>query len=151
MARLSRKPEIVDFSPAKEEEIVSLVESYGDILAFYLFGSYLTPFFTSLSDLDFALLPLPEIVLSREKEAEILSECSRIVGSEDVSLLNLRTTPLTLTIKVLQEGKLLFCRNGELLADFVERTIKFYGDWAVDEANIHQDFDYGLREEFVGD
>lgn len=150
MARLSRKPESVDFSPAKEEGIVSLVESYGDILAFYLFGSYLTPFFTSLSDLDFALLPLPGIVLSWEKEAEILSECSRIVGSEDVSLINLRTAPLILTIKVLQEGKLLFCRNRGLLADFVERVIKLYGDWVVDEANIHQDFDYGLREEFIG-
>ena len=150
MARLSRKPEIIDFSPAKEKEIVSLVESCEDLLAFYLFGSYLTPFFTSLSDLDFALLPLPGVVLSWKKEAEILSECSRIVGSEDVGLVNLRTTPLVLAIKVLQEGKLLFCRNGELLADFVERTIKLYGDWAVDEVSIHQDFDYGLREEFVG-
>jgi len=120
------------------------------LLAFYLFGSYLTPFFTSLSDLDFALLPLPGVVLSRGKETEILLECSRIVGSEDVELVNLRTAPLVLTIKVLQEGKLLFCRNGELLADFVERAIKLYGDWAVDEVSLHQDFDYGLWEEFVG-
>ncbi len=150
MVRLSHALQKIDFSPSKKKEIIDLVKSRDDLLAFFLFGSYHTPFFTPLSDIDFALLPMPGRTLQWKEEVEIMSECFRIVGSDDVNLVNLRKVPLSLTMKVLQGGTLLFCRDRTLLADFVERVIKLYGDWVVDMARIHQDFDHGLREEFIG-
>ncbi len=149
MVRLSHTLQKIDFSPSKKKEIVDLVKSQDDLLAFFLFGSYNTPFFTALSDIDFALLPMPGSVLDWKEEVEIMSECFRIVGSDDVNLVNLRKVPLSLVMKVLQGGTLLFCRNRVLFADFVERVVKLYGDWAVDMSRIHQDFDHGLREEFL--
>ena len=93
---------------------------------------------------------MPGQTLDWQEEMEMMSSFCRIVESDDLDLVNLRTVPLNLAVKVLQGGTILFCRDQNHLADFVERVIKLYGDWAIDEAEIHHDFDRGLREEFIG-
>jgi predicted nucleotidyltransferase len=117
-------------------------------LAFYLYGSYGTEHQTPLSDVDFAVLPISkDFCLYREMET--LSELQFIAGNDDINLINLLKVPITLQIRVLETGKLLYCKDDNLLSDFKELVIRYYCDFKPDLRAFYRDYDAGLREEFL--
>ncbi|MDN5348332.1 MAG: uncharacterized protein PWP65_1896 [Clostridia bacterium] len=148
MVRLSRKLDMITLSDEQLQAMVKYIIKQRDILGFYLYGSYGTELQTPLSDLDLAVLPMPGSRLDLQRELEIWSELAHIGKNDDINLINLGEVPVTLQMRVLQTGRLLFSRDDALLADFKERVIRRYCDFAPDLKAFYRDFDAGLREEF---
>ena len=153
MVRLSRKYNMIELSEVQINKMLSYIEAQIEVKAFYLFGSYATEYQTCLSDVDFAVLlqmPSPlKVEDSLEKELEILSKLQQIGDHEDINVVNLLKAPVTLQMKVLEEGNLLFCRDQIYLANFKESVIRRYCDFEPDLRAIYKDYDAGLREEYL--
>lgn len=149
MARLSRKPEKIILSPQQFNKLTDFIRSQGDILAFYLYGSYGTEFQTALSDVDFAVLPMPAVPWDYKRELDFQAELSGISQCDDINLINLRRVPVTLQMRVMETGRLLYVRNEILLANFKESVIRRYCDFEPDLKNIYRDLEASLREEFL--
>jgi hypothetical protein len=52
-------------------------------------------------------------------------------------------------MRVLDEGRLLFCRNDIHLTDFIEYVIQRYCDFLPHLEEFYRDYDAGLKEEFL--
>ena len=150
MGRFIYKPEKIILSDKQFREMVKFVKQQNYILAFYLYGSYGTEMQTPLSDVDLAILPMPGIRLDLKKELELSCRFGEIGRNEDINLINLAKVPVTLQMNVVEGGKLLYCRDRILLADFLEQVIRRYCDFETDLRSLYLDFDIGLREEFLG-
>lgn len=149
MARLARKTVKLKLTRAQVAAMRAYCKGREDVLAFYLYGSYGTPYHTALSDIDLAFLPMPGTKLDLDDELEVETALGRIAGSDDVNFINLRRVPVHLQFRVLEEGRLLYCRDEILLADFVAQVICRHADFAPDLAAIYRDYDFSLREEFL--
>lgn len=150
MVRLNKNLEIIKLSRRQIDEMINYLKKQKDVLAFYLYGSYGTEHQTPLSDVDFAVLPISkDFCLYREMET--LSELQFITGNDDINLINLLKVPITLQIRVLETGKLLYCKDDNLLSDFKELVIRYYCDFESDLRAFYRDYDAGLREEFLDD
>jgi len=88
------------------------------VLAFYLYGSYGTEYQTILSDVDFAVLPFSKKELDIDRELELLSELQLIGRSDDINMVNLLKVPVTLQMRVLESGRLLFCEDRRVFGGF---------------------------------
>lgn len=149
MVRLSRRLEKLYLSPEQFVALKTLAQSQSDIAALYLHGSYGTDVQTALSDLDLAVLPVPGSSWDFRREIELLSDLFDIVRNDDVNLINLRRVPVTLQMRVLESGRLLYLRDEVMLADFKESVIRRYCDFEPDLRQLYADFDAELREEFL--
>ncbi|MGB9663283.1 MAG: type VII toxin-antitoxin system MntA family adenylyltransferase antitoxin [Moorellaceae bacterium] len=149
MTRLSRKLTKIILSPQQLQNLRDFIRRQEDILAFYLYGSYGTKFQTALSDIDFAVLPMPPNPWDYRRELELQVGLSGIVQSEDINLINLQQVPVTLQMRVIEVGRLLYVRDQILLANFKESVILRYCDFEPDLKSLYCDFDAGLREEFL--
>ncbi len=149
MVRKSRNLNMIEIPTENLDAAVSYMEKRGDVAALYLYGSYRTEYQTVFSDVDFAVLPFSKLSMDYVKEYEILSELQHICENEDISLVNLLKVPLTLQMRVLESGRLLYCRDKIHLADFKEYVIKRYCDFEPDLRGIYRDYDAGLREEYL--
>ncbi|WP_258358695.1 type VII toxin-antitoxin system MntA family adenylyltransferase antitoxin [Moorella sulfitireducens] len=149
MVRLSRKLEKITLSPKQLKNMADFAGRQEDILALFLYGSYGTEWQTALSDVDLGVLPMPETSWDYRRELELLAEFCQIGRSDDINLVNLRRVPVTLQMRVLETGRLLYVKEEILLADFKERVIRHYCDFEPDLKNLYRDFDAGLREEFL--
>ena len=147
--RLSRDISMIKLSEEQLRQMTRYCEHERDILALYLYGSYGTSHQTRLSDVDLAVLPMPGARWDIHRELEIHAELARIGGSEDINLVNLRTVPVTLQLRVLETGRVLYRRDREMVADFVEAVIVRHADFLPDLQAFHADYDLGLREEFL--
>ncbi|QGP91468.1 Polymerase beta, Nucleotidyltransferase [Neomoorella glycerini] len=149
MVRLSRKLEKITLSPKQLKSMADFAGRQGEVLALYLYGSYGTEWQTALSDVDLAVLPMPETSWDYKRELELLAEFCHIGRSDDINLVNLHRVPVTLQMRVLETGRLLYVKDEILLADFKERVIRRYCDFEPDLKILYRDFDASLREEFL--
>ncbi len=149
MARLSRKLAIITLSPQQLKSMTDFIKSQKDILAFFLYGSYGTKLQTALSDVDFAVLPMSQTSWDYRRELDLLAGLCHIGRNDDINLVNLQQVPVTLQMRVLETGRLLYVKDAILLADFKESVIRRYCDFEPDLKNLYRDFDTGLREEFL--
>lgn len=93
-----------------------------ELVALWVFGSQARREATPLSDLDFAYLlrnGLPEARAQRV-DTEIYVTLARLFGTDDLSLINLRRTPLKIAWAVLRHGRRLLCRDATQCAQFQE-------------------------------
>ncbi|WP_338833312.1 hypothetical protein MHLNE_22670 [Moorella humiferrea] len=149
MVRLSRKLEKITLSPDQIKNMMDFADRQKDVLALFLYGSYGTQWQTALSDIDLAILPMPGTSWDYKRELELLAEFCHIGGSDDINVVNLHHVPVTLQMRVLETGRLLYVKDEILLADFKERVIRRYCDFEPDLKSLYRDFDAGLREEFL--
>jgi len=147
--RVSRKLSPISLDETQILGLVKYCQAQSDVLALYLYGSYGTPYQTALSDVDLAVLPLPGVRWDIQRELEISSGLAGLGGNEDINSVNLRQVPVTLQFKVLETGRLLFCRDQELLADFIAEVILRHADFSIDLAAFYRDYDAAVREEFL--
>lgn len=131
------------------ENLVQLAVDDSRIMALYLIGSYGTPYYGPLSDLDFAILT--KEMLSVEEQLSLLATFSAVLISDNVDLIFLNRAPLELQHKVLAEGRLLYNWDRIFVANFAERIIKLYCDFAIDLKQFYRDYDEALRKEFLHD
>lgn len=147
--RLSREISQIQLSQQQLEQMVRYCQEQPDILALFLYGSYGTVLQTPLSDVDLAVLPLPDYHWNLHRELEVHSHLSGFGRSDDINLINLRAVPVTLQFRVLAAGRPLYVRDQEALADFTASTILRHADFAPDLAAFYREWDTALREEFL--
>ena len=151
MVRISRKANLIKLSDEQIKQIVYFIEKQKDVVALFLFGSYGTKYQNYLSDVDFAILPSSLESVDTHKEVDFLTELQTLGRSDDINLINLFKVPVTLQRRILDEGRILFCRDEIALADFKEHVIRIYCDFEPDLKAFYPDYDAALREEFTGD
>ncbi len=117
------------------------------IQALFLIGSYGTPHYNALSNLDFALLTTE--TLSVSEQLAFSAVFSDILKDDRVDLFFLNSSSLPLQYKVLEDGQLLYSRDDDFLADFVEIAIKRYCDVSIFLNQFCKDYDYGLQKEIL--
>ena len=129
--------------------MVDYIKNRGDILAFFIYGSYGTKYQTIFSDVDLAVLPRPGATFDFRSELSAAAELSLIGKSDDINLINLNKVPVTLQMEVLETGKLLYCADKLLLSDFIESVMLRYCDFEPDLRSFYQDYDYGLKRDYL--
>jgi len=128
----------------KLDSLPGKISNDNDIVAFFVFGSAATGKLQPLSDVDLAVLLDAEMNKSQlfDKELELRSKISQILGSEEFDLVNMNLAPARFVHNILSEGKLLFCKNKLVLADFIEKNTREYLDFKY----YREEFDRTFRE-----
>ncbi len=129
--------------------MVDYIKNRGDILAFFIYGSYGTKYQTIFSDVDLAVLPKPGVTFDFRNELSAVAELSLIGKTDDINLINLNKVPVTLQMEVLETAKLLYCADNLMLSDFIESVMLRYCDFEPDLRSFYQDYDYGLKRDYL--
>ena len=145
----NRENKVISLSDRQFASMIDYIKARGDILALYIYGSYATKYQTPLSDLDLAILPMPKVKLDLDTELDIEVKLVEICKTDHVNMINLSNAPLPFQMKVLEQGRLLYCADHILLADFIEMVIKRFCDFAPDLEAIYKDYDVGLKEVYL--
>lgn len=115
-----------------EEALRRLKEVFagkGVVLA-YLFGSYAEGTATPKSDLDIAVLVEGESGDLYESYRELFLAVREALGTERFDLLLLNGAPLSLKFEVVSHGRLIYCRDEDLLNEFEMDVIRKFQDTA---------------------
>lgn len=134
---------------ARLGELEKALRKVPGVIALYLYGSYGTCFQTPLSDVDIAVLYETALELPVDLELKLIGLATEALQEEDVSVTVLNGAPLAFRFKVLAEGRPVFIRDEIAHADFLERTINRYSDFAIDEARFFEEYDRALVEDFT--
>lgn len=112
----------------KLPQVEALAAELADEVLLFVFGSYAREQATPLSDLDLAYLPLKELSSGEMQTLDraLYRRLSRLLGTDDFTLVNLRQVPPTLAFTVLTRGRALADpENGQLTA-FREQVLALY-------------------------
>ncbi len=148
MVRLGKQG-LIELTTEQINAMVCYLRDRGDVLAFYLHGSYGTAFQTNFSDVDLALLPMPGADFTLKTELAVSAELSMLGKADDINVVNLRKAPLAMQMKVLENGRLLFCADYILLADYTEMAMLHHSDMLPDLQSFYRDYDHGLKKEYL--
>jgi len=85
---------------------ISDLKEFPDIRHLMLFGSYATGTYSMLSDIDLAYFT--NRPFSFTEESDLLYLLNRLVGSEEIDLVNFENASIPLKYKILSEGKIIF-------------------------------------------
>lgn len=110
------------------EAIVGKLQEHPEILFAYVHGSFLTNEFFSDIDLALYLSKIPGSLLEYELNMEVILSNAVLGAPVDVRLLN--GAPLSFQYNVMKEGIPIFVNDDSERAEFQERTIKYYFDFA---------------------
>jgi len=147
MVRLSKTLEIINID-LHLEEIRKYFVGREDVAAAFLFGSYGTQYQTALSDVDIAVLFVPNAIINLKIELSILADLNSITDEEDINLVILNRATLPLQFEILSTGKVLV-QKGLYLEDFHEYVCKRYADYKIDLDQFNLDYDDALREAYL--
>ena len=123
-----------------------------DICAFLVFGSAATGMLKPLSDVDLAVLFDAEMNKSQlfNKELDLRSTIAQVLETEEFDLVNLNLAPAKFAHNILTDGKLLFCKNNPVLADFIEKNTREYLDFKYYRDEFDRTFRELLTEKYNG-
>ena len=110
------------------EAIVGKLQEHPEILFAYLHGSFLTNEFFNDIDLALYLRKIPDSLLEYELNMEVILSNAVLGAPVDVRLLN--GAPLSFQYNVVKEGIPIVVNDDSERAEFQERTIKYYFDFA---------------------
>ncbi|HPN18556.1 MAG TPA: nucleotidyltransferase domain-containing protein [Chitinophagales bacterium] len=91
-----------------ESKIISLLTSTANVKAIYLYGSIITEYFNSESDIDIAVLLDKKIDFL--ELFELNSNLAKELG-KDIDLVQLDNVSTVLQFQVIQNGKRIFCND----------------------------------------
>lgn len=106
-------------------QLSEVAADWEELVALWLFGSYVEHLQTPLSDFDFAYLlrdGLPAAHV-RRVDRELYVGFARLLRSDDFTLVNLRWAPPKIAFAVLTHGQLLFCRDAAQYAQLQESIL----------------------------
>ena len=147
--RTGRRASLTAISDEQFQEMAHYCRGEVDILALYLYGSLGTPYQTPLSDVDLALLPVDGPRWDIHRELDVSAELTRIAQSDDVTMVNFRSVPVTLQMRTLETGRPIFISDPGALKDFTMGVIMRYADFAPDLAAFYRDWDCAIREAYL--
>ena len=148
MARLSRKPEMINIDPHLPA-LKRFFAGRGDVLAVYLYGSYGTPEQTPLSDVDLGVLLRPGVKNKLETLLDIQAAVCAITRQDDVNVVILNELPVLMQFNIVSTGRLIHQRDPEAVSDFLEMVCKLYGDSITDYRAFCAEYDAALREAYL--
>jgi predicted nucleotidyltransferase len=96
------------------------------VLGVFLFGSQADGYATSRSDIDLAVLFDHDLSLEQELTFEVAT--SQALGTDSVDVLNLNRANLLLRFRAIS-GQLIYERDEERVADFIEQTLIEHRDF----------------------
>ncbi|HYH01956.1 MAG TPA: nucleotidyltransferase domain-containing protein [Bacillota bacterium] len=138
------KPAIETMLPA----LTLIFKKYPEIVTVLLFGSYLTPFFTERSDLDFGVVFNGPVDLFVELSIE--TDLSLLLKTDKIDLVNLNQAPLILKYNAVAKGKIIYEADYIKTSDFLEAVYRDYCDFEPDYRQMCADFDESLKEDYHG-
>jgi uncharacterized protein len=121
--------------------VSTLLRSFPDTQAIYLFGSYGTPYERYDSDIDIGLLLPPAQAKNSEKQVYEARRVLEQVLPRSIDLINLRCVSIILQNEVVSGGRLIYCRN-ELEKDSYEM-------YALSLLQKYQEETAGIVEEIM--
>ena len=110
------------------EAIVCKLQEHPEVLFAFLHGSFLTNEFFNDVDLALYLRKIPDSLLEYELNMEVILSNVMVGSPVDVRLLN--GAPLSFQYNVVKEGIPIIVHDDNERAEFQERTIKHYFDFA---------------------
>jgi predicted nucleotidyltransferase len=127
---LNNKRHFLEFS--EKEKLIETISAqltahHSEIIAAYLFGSFITA--DSFADIDLAVLTQLELTKPLTFELELEGEIERIIKFPvDVRVLN--GAPLSFCFSVIRDGRVILDRNPGVRSDFVSRILRQYHDFS---------------------
>lgn len=134
-----------------DEGLADLGDALADVpglIAAYLYGSYGTPDQTPLSDVDLALVFAPGEEPAPGQLLDITGRAISHLGEDDASITVLNKTNPILQFRVIDTGRLLFCRDEAALADFKAGVFTRHADFRIDYEAFCREYDEALVEEY---
>lgn len=104
-----------------------VLEQYPAVQAIYIFGTYGTADEWPDSDADIALLLPPE--QARRQPQLMLTPCCYALADalgRPVDLLNAREVSTVFQKEIIESGRLLYCADGDAVAEFEMLTLSYY-------------------------
>jgi predicted nucleotidyltransferase len=145
MVRISRNLKQINIDE-KLKELAELCKNNSEVLACLLYGSYGTEYQTPLSDVDLAMLLMPNAKWDIDKKLQVDSIISNQLREEDVNIVVLNEVSIELQYEILLTGRMVFVRDPVLFADFKEYVIKYYLDYKIDMDKFYEDYEAVLLE-----
>jgi uncharacterized protein YutE (UPF0331/DUF86 family)/predicted nucleotidyltransferase len=123
------------------------VQSVGGLSALWLFGSIVRGEATPLSDVDLAYLPQEGIPKERLErlDSELYGLVARTLGTDEVTLINVRAVPAHIVMRVLSEGKPLVCQDPAAISVFAEDCYRKALDMGWLQKTGNREFLRGLQ------
>jgi predicted nucleotidyltransferase len=106
----------------------SSLEAHADISFAYLHGSFAAG--SGFRDIDIAVYLKHSPASPLDRELRLEAELMKAVGGYPVDVRVLNGAPLSFRYNVIKGGLLLFARDDDERADFVEHTLSAYFDFA---------------------
>jgi len=123
---------------------LSKLTEFPEIRHLILFGSFATGQYTVFSDIDLAYIANEP--LSFTLEAELLYHLNKLLGTDEVDLINFAKAPIALQYKILSEGKIIFSDDPYEIALLKEKIFPVYFDF-----NYYQnEYRLALKNSFQG-
>lgn len=136
------------------QKFINTIRDSGQIIAFYLFGSYAAGRATPQSDIDLAILFDKSFERERylPERLRLMGELSIVLETDRVELVVLNEAPPALAYRVIKDGELLFARDerkGQLV-DFKVKTMDLYFDFLPAQRIFSEGLARRIREGSFG-
>jgi len=124
------------------------LEKYPAVQFAYLFGSQATGEVTPMSDVDIAVYLNDDLASAKQFKLQLhlIGVLCQILQRNDVELAILNDEDIVLCYEVLNNGKLILCRNDETRIEFFVRTIREYFDTEPLRAFFREKMKQQIRE-----
>ncbi len=123
---------------------VKSIPEFPSINHLILFGSYAIGCANQLSDIDLAYFTDEEFSL--KNELDLMGYFNRIIGSDEIDLVNFYKAPVSLKYKIFDQGKIIFSKNSDEIAALKEKIFPVY----VDFSYYQKEYQASLIEKFEG-
>jgi len=108
----------------KKKELVKYFEKKSNIIAVWIVGSYGTEYQREDSDVDFAIIFDGDVDLM--DELRIGTEITDIIKNENVDIINLKESSLSLQYNAVSDGTTLYERDFIQVSDYIENIYRLY-------------------------
>ncbi|NLT49509.1 MAG: nucleotidyltransferase domain-containing protein [Ignavibacteria bacterium] len=113
-------------------KITEVLKTFEEIEFAYLYGSYANGTATPLSDVDIAVFQKHKNTFElKMNEFKIEAELMKEIPGIEFDVRSLNNAPITVTGKIINEGKFLFCRDEQRFLDYTVSKRMQYMDYMI--------------------
>lgn len=123
------------------DKLSFIMRDFKEVSIAYLFGSHATGEARETSDIDIGIVA-PE--LSLDGYMKLWAKVAKAVGTEKIDLVTLSDKPANFRYQVIKEGKVIYCKDDDMLNDFEMKAWQAYMDFKHIRAIYRRNFYEGL-------
>ncbi len=129
-----------------QEKLIEILKQEPDIIAVYLFGSYLDEKIAQPGDIDLALLFNKPPKSNVQRFIELYPKLSEVFAPFEVDLLFLHSVKLPMRFEVISTSRVIYCTDDDLRTDFEDNVTREYLDYKYHLEAAHREFCEELME-----